>query len=411
MKSFFLSLTFLASLLFGFSVNLSATTLVAGDIAIIRLNGDSPDSWAFVLLRNIDAGTTIMFTDEGWNANSSSFQGSGESHLTWVAPDGGLLAGTVITVEENSGASNTFTTSSGTTTLTSGSSFSISSSGDQMLAYQGSSSSPTFIYAVQSNSRKWQTGNCLSSSQSALPTGLVNGTTAVAAGAGNGSGDEYDNIEYKFTIISGSKDEILTAIGNRCRWRGTNYGTYDDPIPPFSITTLPVELIGFDANNAGNHIDISWATASELNNDYFSIERSDDGMIFSQVGEIDGKGTTQDVNTYSFTDLPASSGTFYYRLRQVDFDGAFSFSSTVAVELTVEANSLEIFPNPVSGPLNVRTKDGVKMNVYSLSGQLVFQAELTEGVAVADLSQLEPGLYSVEVLHSDMSRSMSRIIR
>lgn len=411
MKNFILSLTLLASLFFGFISSVSATSLVAGDIAIIRLNGDSPDSWAFVLLRNIDAGTTIMFTDEGWNPNSTAFQGSGESHLTWTAPAGGLYAGTVVTVDENSDTPNTFNTSSGTTTISSGSSFSISSGGDQMLAYQGSYGSPTFIFAVQSNSKNWQTGNCLSNKQSGLPSGLTNGTTAVAAGYGNGSESEYDNIEYKFTTISGSKAEILATIGNRCYWNGTNSESYCDPIPEFSITTLPVEMVGLDAELLGSHVEIVWATASELNNDYFSIERSTDGMLFSEVGQIEGVGTTQEMNTYSFMDLPEASGTFYYRLRQVDYDGAFSFSSSIAVELTIDEHSLEIFPNPVTGPLQVRSADGINMSIYSLSGQVVYQSNLNQGVGVADLSELTPGIYSIEVVHADMSRSTRRIIR
>lgn len=280
-----------------------------------------------------------------------------------------------------------------------------------MLAYQGTSGSPTFIFAAQSNSKKWQTGNCLSNKQSALPDGLTNGTTAVAAGYGNGSESEYDNIEYKFTTVSGSKAEILASIGDRCNWNGTNSESYCDPIPPFSITTLPVELMGFGAESIGNHVEISWITTSELNNDFFSLERSTDGMFFSPVGQIDGLGTTQEVNIYSFTDLPESSGTFYYRLRQVDYDGAFSFSSSVAVELTMDGHSLEIFPNPVIGPLQVRSHDGISMNIYSLSGQMVYQADLNQGVGVADLSELTPGIYTVEVMHADMSRSTSRIIR
>lgn len=77
------------SVLMGFLLSIThlsaQTTLTAGQVAIIRMNTDSPDAFSFVLLTAITSGTQIRFTDEGWQANNAQFQGSGEAHVTWTA--------------------------------------------------------------------------------------------------------------------------------------------------------------------------------------------------------------------------------------------------------------------------------------------------------------------------------------
>ncbi|MEA5597414.1 Ig-like domain-containing protein [Rivularia sp. UHCC 0363] len=188
-----------------------ATTLSAGDIAIIGINTDNPDNFSFVLLVDIETGTEIRFTDSGWT-DSNAFRAS-EGAFKYTATTN-LSAGTVINFVND--AVN-FAADNDAGVGTNG--FNLSTSGDQVIAFQGASTNPTFIYAVQTNSTQFQT-TASTSNDSALPNGLVNGTSAVAVG--QGSGTEWDNSVYNMSVTSGTREEILAAVSNPVNWTGSN---------------------------------------------------------------------------------------------------------------------------------------------------------------------------------------------
>lgn len=388
----------------------SQSTLSAGDIAIIRLNGDAPDGFIFVLLVDVEENTVVNFTDNGWNPNASALQ-TGEATVTWTASDGALSKGTVITIVETS--SDVLSIGAGLGSLSLSGSFSISDNGDQMLAYQGSALSPTFLYAVLANSTNWQSGNVTDENRSGLPPGLTDGTHAVAAGSGSGTESEYDNIQYDYIThgISGTKSEMLALIGDETKWSGDNNTNYSAVVPAFTVNVFPVELVSFDAVLSDNFVTLNWATGSELNNDYFSIERSSDGNIFTKIGKVEGIGTSQELSTYSFRDLVPFSDTYYYRLRQVDYDGTFSFSSVVRIEILTEGLSLELYPNPVVETLTIKATNGLSLNIYSMTSQLVYSGDFSLGEIKADLSMLESGVYVVEVIGTDNQRTVRRILK
>ena len=197
------------------------TTLAPGDLAIIGLNADNPDSFSFVLLTDIEAGTEIFFTDNGV-LSDGSFRAN-EGIVKYTAPSA-LSAGAVI---EFTDASGDFATESG--------SFALATSGDQIIAYQGTVDNPTFIYAVQTNSTQFQTGSN-DAQQSDLPPGLTVGTTAVAVGAGAGPEDEVDNSTYNESVTTGTQAELLAAISNAANWNGNNSRIADLADGPFTVT-------------------------------------------------------------------------------------------------------------------------------------------------------------------------------
>ena len=182
------------------------TSLEPGDIAIIGFNFDNPDEYAFVLLVDIKAGASITFTDNGWYS-AGGFRG-GEGAETWTA-NTALSAGTVVTKSTTG--------------------MNLSADGDQILAYQGSNGNPTFVYALNSESVGWQT-DATSSNTSALPTGLINGETAIAL-------DEIDNAIYDAgNGTSGARAELLALVGDKANWTGHNSDTQTMPSGPFSVT-------------------------------------------------------------------------------------------------------------------------------------------------------------------------------
>ena len=119
---------------------------------------------------------------------------------------------------------------------------------------------------------------------------------------------------------------------------GITNGTVTSPYPnpPTSACTLgslPVELTDFNASQENRVVELSWTTASELNNSHFDIEFSQDGNNFRVIDEVIGNGTTQEKQEYSYTHTTPVNGANYYRLKQVDFDGAFEYSDILVVEI------------------------------------------------------------------------------
>lgn len=118
---------------------------------------------------------------------------------------------------------------------------------------------------------------------------------------------------------------------------GTITSTVVTSFSPFKIASasssnpLPVELISFEAAIIDNEVVLNWKTASETNNEYFSIERSIDGLNFSEIGKVEGMGNSIVVNAYEFIDANPYEGIAYYRFKQVDFNGAYEYSPVAAV--------------------------------------------------------------------------------
>ena len=109
---------------------------------------------------------------------------------------------------------------------------------------------------------------------------------------------------------------------------------------------LPIELLSFEARCYDFSTELVWMTASEINNDYFVLEKSNDVINFSEVAKVDGTGNSSVLMTYSFVDEVKNHQTTYYRLKQVDYNGDFSYSKIVAIAPCSENLSIAVYPNP-----------------------------------------------------------------
>lgn len=121
----------------------------------------------------------------------------------------------------------------------------------------------------------------------------------------------------------------------------------------YGINVMPIDLISFEANvdqNNWDNIQLTWETSIEINNDYFILERSDNGMSFYEIATIDGAGTSIQNKSYAHTDKQLMPGTYYYRLSQVDFNGAAVTFEVVSISILQDAVSgaceLSVNPNP-----------------------------------------------------------------
>ncbi|MDK2971614.1 MAG: hypothetical protein PWP23_1369 [Candidatus Sumerlaeota bacterium] len=203
----------------------SFAALSAGDIAFVSYNADGDDTFSFIALVDIPGSEEIKFTDNGWYS-AGSFRAN-EGIKTWTAPAGGVAAETIVTINA------TANTASAGTVASSGS-MAISTSGDQILAYQGLEASPTFITAINNEGAGVWQSDATSSNTSALPTGLTDGTNAIAI-------DEADNAAYTGATSFANAAAARAAINDSANWTGDNSA---NQTPPASIS-LPVELDSF----------------------------------------------------------------------------------------------------------------------------------------------------------------------
>lgn len=219
-----------------FNTTTTPVTLSAGDIAFTSHNSDGTDSFSFIILKDggIPTGTKIFFTDNGWNNLTNSLTET-EGVLIWdVTSSIAQYEQVLITIN---GASS-YTASNGTATSVSGS-LSLSSAGDQILAFQGNLASPTFISAIHMNAESsgnlgslstWDDfTNGTSSSRSAIPPGLTNGINAIMVVDGTSAPyTEYDNAIFNCTgIPAATANDTRLAINERANWTKDNTTTFN----------------------------------------------------------------------------------------------------------------------------------------------------------------------------------------
>ncbi|MGB6036117.1 MAG: hypothetical protein WBG42_07600, partial [Cryomorphaceae bacterium] len=142
-----------------------------------------------------------------------------------------------------------------------------------------------------------------------------------------------------------------------------------------AATPLPIELISFDAELRGTYVDLDWETATEINNDYFVVERAGENLDWKPILTVTGAGNSNSLLAYSEKDRQPLDGLSYYRLKQVDYDGEFSYSEPVAVFNNQVESSHDVFmyPNPsTSGSVFLRIPAGfdayiTELRLYNLS--------------------------------------------
>ena len=169
---------------------------------------------------------------------------------------------------------------------------------------------------------------------------------------------------------------------------------------------LPVELINFKAYLYNGQTLLTWITATEHNNSHFEIERSDNMKDFTKIGTVYSKaqnGSSTQAIDYAYTDDAPKAGTNYYRLKQVDFNGMYSYSKVVSVTSDRENDPLEsvmVYPNPTTGSANIIVLGGdenIHISLYSYNGVLLLEYKYNSSDPTIDLSQYASGLYMLKI--------------
>jgi len=183
-----------------------------------------------------------------------------------------------------------------------------------------------------------------------------------------------------------------------------NIGCHNEGEMLIDFAALPVELSEFSGTQKSSEIRLNWQTLSETNNNYFEVERSTDRAHFQTLDIVEGKGNTTVISDYFYTDAPNFAGTYYYRLRQIDFDGSYSYSNIIAVNFEKKATHFKVFPNPTQFFLNVEL--GLNVNaetfIFDQFGQKVAQFSSNDkAIFTLDIRQLPKGIYFIKVQTED----------
>jgi len=175
-------------------------------------------------------------------------------------------------------------------------------------------------------------------------------------------------------------------------------------------TTLPVELISFKGRRSAEITTLNWVTASEVNNDYFEIQASEDGIKFEILGSVIGNGNTSEVSDYGFIDSDGSN--IYYRLKQYDYEGTYEYSHVIS--MAAISNNFRIIQKQTSNEYYILTEERevYEVKVFDWNGKLVSMKEL-QGEKGGRYNYILPntGLYLITVSNGNSIVSKKSIVR
>lgn len=230
-----------------------------------------------------------------------------------------------------------------------------------------------------------------------LYTGISTGGSIQNGSEATGSGCYFNNtgnpIVLTFTVSSNRRDEAVIL-------------TYSLTSGDAMCTPLPVTLSSFQIKGINKLSLLTFSTASETNNDHFTIERSVDGRSFDAIGEIKGAGNSNEEKRYEFTDENPLAGINYYRIKQTDYDGQYSYSEIKSVRHKGD-RYVTVTPRNTDGRLNITTDmDSYSMVVYNSAGQEVQRHDELSGDQNVSIEALQAGIYFVKVVSGTESETM-----
>jgi len=189
--------------------------------------------------------------------------------------------------------------------------------------------------------------------------------------------------------IQGGLDKMAYSIVPTC-FNPTNSGTQMIA----KSCPFPVKLVSFTGELKKYGTALNWKTITEINTDRFEVQRSlNNSNEFVAIGNVKAKGNSVTETAYQFIDAGVQKGTNYYRLKIMDKDGHYEYSSVVAVKVADVVTTLTVYPNPVRNELNIVSATKASVNIVDASGKLVRRLQLNVGNNKIDVSPLSNGLY------------------
>jgi hypothetical protein len=193
----------------------------------------------------------------------------------------------------------------------------------------------------------------------------------------------------------------------------------DDAAGIFTYTSftssLPVELVRFDGTVNQCKADLMWETASEMNNDYFSVQKSSNAIDWNEIAQVKGNGNSTTPQTYNYTDVQSNTGIIYYRLVQYDFDGRNDLSNVISVNgQGCDGFEFKLYPNPTYEFVNIELnqfKEKYQYTIYSSKGDMVRTSNLLNATQRIYVGDLASGAYLMNLVSDTKQISQPFIIQ
>jgi hypothetical protein len=246
-------------------------------------------------------------------------------------------------------------------------------------------------------------GDFTDANERSLATTVANGATSVTVTWVGLTGGSAGSSFIRFRLAS-SAAEAGSPFGF-----ARNGEVEDYPFPIYQVN-LPVELVEFKGELKEDKTSLlTWKTASELNNDYFDLQRKkQDGTVWETIGKVDGYGNSNQLISYSFIDSKPEIGENYYRLQQVDFDGKFEFSNTIMLKLDAAAtpevkDDFVVYPNPAKNEFwiksvqNRNTDTELTLDLFNITGEKIYSSVMKDNVQQVDVSNYQAGMYFIKI--------------
>lgn len=198
-------------------------------------------------------------------------------------------------------------------------------------------------------------------------------------------------------------DEITPRTAKRFSSR-TSPNTAERPLLSITYTApLPVDLLYFKATVSKYDAELKWATAQEINSDYFEVEHSADGLSFISIGKIKAAGNSSQTKQYTYRHFSPAIGQHFYRLRQIDVGGFTKISSIQSININSKNNNLAIMPNPATDYIRLSGFEITGKQSYSvlnIHGQVISTGKLTSSFIQLPES-IHSGVYHFRVINSN----------
>ena len=244
--------------------------------------------------------------------------------------------------------------------------------------------------------------------------------------------------KYKFYF--GATAKVFVTNGGQLSADQTNYGSYpsiyfnnvktvsyngsgasysfsdvntNGGVSAAGITPLPVKLISFETLMDNGKVNLKWATATEINNDRFEIERSNDGKTWKVIGIVKGSGNSSSIIDYAFTDNTGLiSGNIYYRLHQIDFNGENEYGPISLVRNNKKENIGKVYPNPANAEINISLQaDSYQLSILDQGGKIIVSKQIDTDLVTIDSKEFPSGIYFVKLENETISENHKIVVK
>lgn len=262
----------------------------------------------------------------------------------------------------------------------------------------------TGIFVTWTDARDGATSNIYAQHLDATGLGVLtaNGTLVCSA----------QNIQISPQPVLSENDAIIT-------WQDLRNGNYDIYASRVgALSSLPVTGLVLYGKQNDNVNELYWTTITEHNNKGFAIERSNDGISFIEIGFVAGAGNSSEMKSYTFTDQAPGLNRNFYRIKQIDYDGKFNYSSAILIQPSSGKNAAAVYPNPVTNNINVTVqlvnRDKLTWQLIDVSGKNLKTGkwDLSAGtiaLPAIDITIYSSGIYYLKITGSSFSKMIKLV--